>query len=424
LTDSPPAATSAPRSLAIVGGGPAGLMAAQEALSTGVAVTLYESRPSVGRKFLIAGRGGLNLTHSEPFDRFRHRYREAESRLRPYLEAFDASAVVRWCEGLGIDTFVGTSGRVFPTDFKAAPLLRAWLHELRAAGLQIRVRHRFTGFAGDRGPRFDTPEGPVTVTPGAVILACGGASWPHLGSDGAWVGPLGEAGIPVSPLRPANCGFEVAWSEHFAQRHAGHPVKSVTASASEQDGRVTQATGELMITATGIEGGLVYQLSAPLREAIERDGQAELTLDLTPGRSVEHLTGALNRPRGKKSLARHLEAAAGLGGVKAGLLREVLTANQMEDASLLASTIKALPLSLHATRPIDEAISTAGGVAFSGLDEHLMLKDLPGVFCAGEMLDWEAPTGGYLLTACFATGVAAARGAVEWLSRQPKDAAV
>lgn len=424
MTGPQPAAPSPPRSLAIVGGGPAGLMAAQEALSAGLSVTLYESRPSVGRKFLIAGRGGLNLTHSEPFDRFRQRYREAEDRLRPYLEAFDAAAIVRWCHGLGIETFVGTSGRVFPTDFKAAPLLRAWLHALRAAGLQIRVRHRFTGFTGARGLRFDTPEGSVAVQPDAVILACGGASWPHLGSDGAWVAPLREAGIPVSPLRPANCGFEVPWSEHFAGRHGGHPVKSVAASTRERDGRLTQASGELMITTAGIEGGLVYQLSAPLRDTIDREGKAQLILDLAPGRSNEQLTGALARPRGRKTLARHLEAAAGISGVKAGLLREVLSVEEMGDPKLVAATIKALPLSLHGTRPIDEAISSAGGVTFAGLDEHLMLRELPGVFCAGEMLDWEAPTGGYLLTACFATGIAAARGATAWLSQQRKIAAV
>lgn len=403
--------------LVIVGGGPAGLMAAQAALAGGLDVTLYEAMPSVGRKFLLAGRGGLNLSHSEPFPAFCGRYREAAPWIRLRLEAFDAAAVVRWCESLGIETFVGTSGRIFPTDFKAAPLLRAWLHQLKVAGLQVRVRHRLTGLSPDRTLHFDTPHGAESVQADAVILALGGGSWPHLGSDGAWVGPLRAQGIPVKDLRPSNCGFHIAWSAFFADRFAGAPVKSVRASTADIDGRPVAALGELTVTATGIEGGLIYLLSAPLRHALEAHGTATLRLDLVPGRSLEQVEAALAKPRGRKSLPRHLESTLGLKGVKVALLHEVLDRDSLTEPVRVAATLKALPLTLTATRPLDEAISSAGGIALDALDAGQMIKTLPGVFCAGEMLDWEAPTGGYLLTACFATGAAAARGVLAWLAR-------
>jgi len=403
--------------LVIVGGGPAGLMAARTALAGGLDVTLYEAMPSVGRKFLLAGRGGLNLSHSEPFPAFCGRYREAAAWLRPRLEAFDAGAVVRWCESLGVDTFIGTSGRIFPTDFKAAPLLRAWLHQLKEAGLQVRVRHRLTGLSPDRTLHFDTPHGLESVKPDAVILALGGGSWPHLGSDGAWVGPLRALDVPVTDLRPSNCGFHVAWSAFFADRFAGAPVKSVRACTVDVDGQPVDALGELTVTATGIEGGLVYQLSAPLRHALEAHGAATLRLDLLPGRTVEQVEAALAKPRGRKSFPRHLESALGLKGVKVALLHEVLDRDALTDPVRVAATLKALPITVTATRPLDEAISSAGGIALDALDAGQMIKALPGVFCAGEMLDWEAPTGGYLLTACFATGAAAARGVLTWLAR-------
>ena len=392
-------------------------MAAQAALAGGLDVTLYEAMPSVGRKFLLAGRGGLNLSHSEPFPTFCGRYREAAPWLRPRLEAFDAAAVVRWCESLGIGTFVGTSGRIFPTDFKAAPLLRAWLHQLKESGLHVRVRHRLTRLSAPRTLHLETPHGPESVTPDAVILALGGGSWPHLGSDGSWVEPLRALGVPVAALRPSNCGFHVAWSPYFADRFAGAPVKSVRASTTDVDGQPVEAMGELTVTAAGIEGGLVYQLSAPLRHALETRGTATLQLDLVPGRPLEQVRAALAKPRGRKSLSRHLESVVGLKGVKVALLHEVLDRDALADLGRVAATLKALPITVTATRPLDEAISSAGGIGLDALDGGQMVQSLPGVFCAGEMLDWEAPTGGYLLTACFATGVAAAQGALAWLAR-------
>lgn len=393
-------------------------MAAQAALAGGLDVTLYEAMPSVGRKFLLAGRGGLNLSHSEPFPAFCGRYREAAPWLQPRLQAFDAAAVVRWCESLGIHTFVGSSGRIFPTDFKAAPLLRAWLHQLKESGLHLRVRHRLTRLTAPRMLHFETPRGPESVTPDAVILALGGGSWPHLGSDGAWVQPLRALGVPVSDLRPSNCGFHVAWSPYLADRFAGAPVKSVRASTTDVNGQPVEAIGELTVTATGVEGGLVYQLSAPLRHALESYGVATLQLDLVPGRTLEQVRTALAKPRGRKSFSRHLESVVGLKGVKVALLHEVLDRDALTDPGRVAATLKALPITVTATRPLDEAISSAGGIGLDGLDEGQMIQGLPGVFCAGEMLDWEAPTGGYLLTACFATGAAAARGALTWLARQ------
>ena len=400
--------------IAIVGGGPAGLMAA-EVLSAlpGLAVDVYDAMPSVGRKFLMAGKGGMNITHSEPLPDFVGRYGARAGQLAPWLTEFSPTALRDWIHGLGIETFVGTSGRVFPTEMKAAPLLRAWLQRLRSQGVCFHVRHRWLGWSGD-GLRFATPDGETLVPAAATILALGGGSWAKLGSDGAWVPVLRESGIEVATLKPANCGFDVAWSAFFSERFAGQPVKPVVASCAGQSRQ-----GEFNITATGIEGGLVYALSAPLRDVLGRDGQAALILDLAPGRSVERLAADLARPRGRDSLANHLRRRAGIEGVKAALLRELCPPETLATPALLAAAIKALPVPVIATRPIDEAISTAGGVSFAALDEALMLRAKPGVFCAGEMVDWEAPTGGYLLTACLASGRVAAAGVRRWLAVQP-----
>ncbi|MEO1750135.1 TIGR03862 family flavoprotein [Thiofaba sp. EF100] len=400
----------------IIGGGPAGLMAAEVLATAGIAVDLFDAMPSVGRKFLLAGKGGMNITHSEPLEPFLGRYGARREALEPLVRAFDPDALRAWIHDLGIPTFVGSSGRVFPEGMKSAPLLRAWLHRLRELGVRFHVRHRWLGSDETGALRFATPEGEVQASAPAVILALGGASWARLGSDGAWVPLLTARGVPIAPLRPANCGFECAWSEHFRTRFAGQPVKPVVLSFTDDEGVEHRRQGELMVTVHGLEGGLIYALSALLREAIAQQGQATIHLDLVPGRTLERLTADLARPRGAASLAKHLKARAGIEGVKAGLVREVLTGAQLDDPAWLARTLKALPLRLTATRPIDEAISSAGGVMFEALDEHLMLRNLPGVFCAGEMLDWEAPTGGYLLTACFASGRAAGLGALAWLN--------
>ena len=398
--------------IAIIGGGPAGLIAAEQlAAVDGLEVAVFDAMPSVGRKFLMAGKGGMNITHAESLADFVGRYGARQDVIAPLLEKFGPQQLRDWIQGLGIATFVGTSGRVFPTEMKAAPLLRAWLHRLRQSGVQFHARHRWLGWAEDGALRFAAPAGEIQLVADATILALGGGSWSKLGSDGAWVPLLTARGIDIAPLKPANCGFDVAWSTHFAERFAGQPVKPVIGSIA---GRRQQ--GEFNITATGIEGGLIYALSAPLREALETEGRAVLHLDMAPGKTLERLTADLSRPRGRDSLANHLRRRAGIEGVKAGLLRELLPLETLTATGQLAAAIKHLPLPVTATRPLDEAISTAGGVAFAALDENLMLRDLPGVFCAGEMLDWEAPTGGYLLTACFATGRAAGQGACAWLA--------
>lgn len=394
---------------AVIGGGPAGLMAAEVLLAGGARVDLYDAMPSVGRKFLLAGKGGLNLTHSEPDEPFRQRYREACTALSPMLEAFGGPALREWARGLGVETFIGSSGRVFPTDLKAAPLLRAWLHRLREAGLRTHMRHRWRGWTADGALDF----GDEAVRPDVTVLALGGASWARLGSDGAWVPALCSQGVAVTPLRPANCGFDRAapWSDFLRQRWAGQPVKPVVASWGDH-----RQQGEFVLTDTGVEGSLVYAFSAELREAIAREGRATWTLDLLPDFPLERVRDELRRPRGARSLATHLKSRLGIAGLKLALLHEALGPQGMQDAERLAAALKAYPLVLAAPRPIDEAISTAGGVAWSALDDHLMLTVRPGVFCAGEMLDWEAPTGGYLLTACCATGRWAGQGALGWLA--------
>ena len=402
----------------VIGGGPAGLMAAEVLSAGGARVDIYDAMPSLGRKFLMAGKGGLNLTHSEAHEAFLARYGARRPNIEPLLSGFGPDALRGWLRGLGVETFVGSSGRVFPTGMKAAPLLRAWLHRLREAGAKFHVRHRWTGWTGDGALRFATPQGEHSAQADVVILALGGGSWARLGSDAAWVPLLEQRGVRIAPLQPANCGFDIGWSEHFRSRFAGQPLKSVVASFINSAGVTHRRQGECIITDTGIEGGLVYALSAPLRDEITAKGAAVIHLDLLPGRELRRVLEEIAHPRGAESLSTHLQSRLGIKGVKAGLLREAVSKEDFADPARIAAALKALPLRLVATRPIDEAISTAGGVAFEALDDDLMIRTLPGVFCAGEMLDWEAPTGGYLLTACFASGRAAGAGALTWLNGQ------
>jgi len=395
--------------IGIIGGGPAGLMAAELLCAQGHAVTLFEAMPSVGRKLLMAGKSGLNLTHGESHAALRTRYGAAPPALLDALDAFTAHDLRAWCDGLGIETFVGSSGRVFPTAMKASPLLRAWLARLVASGLAIRTRQRWVGFEG-AALVFDTPAGPAAHTMEAWVLALGGASWPRLGSDAAWVPWLADKGVPIAPFRPANCGFEIAWSPVFAERFAGTPVKAVTATSA-----VGTLPGEFVIAGFGVEGSLIYAHAAALRDTLLATGTAELVLDLAPQRSAERLAHDLVRQPAKASLANRLRKGTGLDGVKLGLLREVTPDLSTLDPMSLATRIKSLPLPVTRPRPIAQAISVAGGVRWSGLDDSFMLSALPGIFACGEMLDWEAPTGGYLLTGCLATGRAAARGVLAYL---------
>lgn len=398
------------KSVAVIGGGPAGLMAAEVASAQGVNVEVYDSMPSVGRKLLMAGKSGLNITHSEPFDRFVARYGNRRKEIEPLLQVFGPNELRHWVHGLGIETFVGTSGRVFPAGMKASPLLRAWLKRLDEAAVKFHLRHRWGGWNEDRSLRFITPEGEKTVHTEAVVLALGGGSWSKLGSDGAWVPWLEQAGAKVEALRPSNCGFDVAWSPHFRANFHGHPIKSVVLSFGD-----FRQQGEFIVTKEGVEGSLIYAASTMIRDELAARSLAVISLDLKPDRTLEWLVDKLSKPRGSRSLAGHLEKTVGIRGVKAGLLREFLSKEDFQNAERLAQFIKNLPVPLNAPRPLEEAISSAGGVRFESLDEHLMLRALPGVFCAGEMLDWEAPTGGYLLTACLSSGFAAGNGVLNWM---------
>ncbi|MEN8640754.1 TIGR03862 family flavoprotein [Pseudomonas sichuanensis] len=405
---------ASPPLVAVIGGGPAGLMAAEALARRGVAVQVFDAMPSVGRKFLLAGVGGMNITHSEPYPAFVGRYAERQGELDGLLRHFDAEALRQWIHGLGIETFIGTSGRVFPRDMKAAPLLRAWLKRLREAGVVIHTRHRWLGWTAEGALRIAYPQGELQLQADAVVLALGGGSWARLGSDGAWVPLLGERAVDISPLQASNCGFEVAgWSELLQSKFAGAPLKNIALSVP---GAVPRK-GEFILTAQGVEGSLVYAWSAAVREAINRDGRGTLLLDLLPDRPEDKIAQALAKPRGSRSMAKHLHSQLGIEGVKAALLRELTDQATFADPERLAAAIKALPITLVRTRPLDEAISSAGGVRFEALDEGLMLRAMPGVFCAGEMLDWEAPTGGYLLTACFASGLRAGNAAADWLAR-------
>ncbi len=400
----------------IIGGGPAGLMAAERLVQAGVAVDVYDAMPSLGRKFLLAGVGGLNITHAEPFEAFVSRYGARAGVIRPLLEKFSPDALRAWVHALGIETFVGSSGRVFPAGMKAAPLLRAWLHRLRQAGVRFHVRHRWTGWDGSGALRFATPAGERLVHAEATVLALGGASWPKLGSDGAWVPWLTARGVDLAPLVPANSGFDVAggWSAHLRSRFAGQPLKTVALGFTDAAGRQHERRGELMVSDTGIEGGLVYAVSAALRDTIAAQGAVTVRLDLLPDWPPARVAAAVAHPRGARSLSNHLQSRLGIRGVKMALLRELLTPDELKDAAKLAQAMQSLPLLLSAPRPIAEAISSAGGIRFEALDQNLMLRDLPGVFVAGEMLDWEAPTGGYLLSACFASGYAAGQGTLAY----------
>jgi uncharacterized flavoprotein (TIGR03862 family) len=400
--------------VAIIGGGPSGLMAAEVLSQAGVKVDLYDAMPSVGRKFLMAGKGGLNITHSEPFAKLLSRFGSRQNHIKPMLDSFGPEALRTWVRDLGIETFVGSSGKVFPIDMKAAPLLRKWLHKLRIGGVNFHVRHHWLGWQ-DGALRFQTPEGERTVIADAVILALGGGSWPQLGSTGTWVPLLLQHQVPVAPLQPANCGFDVNWSELFRSRFAGQPLKSIRVSVDNPAGLKFSEQGELLITSTGVEGNLIYKMSALLRDRISAMGGVTIYLDLVPGMSKKSLVDKVSQPRGKHSMANHLRKRVGISGVKAGLLRELLPKEVFNESLRLCEAIQAVPIKLVAARPIDEAISSAGGVAFEALDECLMIRTMPGVFCAGEMLDWEAPTGGYLLTACFASGHAAGLGVLAWL---------
>ncbi len=406
------------KKIAVIGGGPSGLMAAEILIGAGLKVDLYDAMPSVGRKFLMAGKGGMNISHAEPFAQFLSRYGERRDCIEPFLTQFTPEDLRNWVHGLGIGTFIGSSGRVFPCDMKAAPLLRAWLHRLRLAGVHFKMRHQWIGIRNDKQPKleFITPEGNITVTCDAVILALGGGTWKQLGSTGAWVTLLEHQGVQVASLKPSNCGFDVDWSEYFRLKFAGSPLKSVSVSIMNAEGVCIRQQGEFVITENGLEGGVIYSLSALLREEIYKLGSVTLYVDLLPNLTANDLIHKFSKGKGKSSMANYLRKTIGMEGVKSALLREHLSITEFNDTKQLCATIKNCPIKLRATRPLDEAISSAGGVTFEALNEHLMIKTLPGVFCAGEMLDWEAPTGGYLLTACFASGKAAALGVLHRLN--------
>lgn len=422
------------KKVVVVGAGPAGLMAAEVLSGAGVQVLMFDAMPSIGRKFLLAGKGGLNLTHSEPADLFAARYGQRRQQIEALFKVFDAGQVRAWVASLGIETFVGSSGRVFPTDMKAAPLLRAWLKRLRhpknGPPVAFFMRHRWAGWhktdvsVTELDTRtaatwldFDTPQGPIQVQADAVVLALGGGSWARLGSTGAWVPWLQAKGVAVAPLLPANCGFDVqhGWSAHFASRFAGQPFKSVAMAINSAQGPKFSRKGEFVVTATGVEGSLIYAASSLLRDEILATGSATFHLDLLPDLPFERVLAEVRHPRGSRSLSSHLKSRLHIEGIKAAILYELLRKEEIADPVQLAQAIKALPVTLTATRPLDEAISSAGGVLFEAMTEQLMLESLPGVFCAGEMLDWEAPTGGYLLTACLASGVCAGQGVLSYL---------
>ncbi len=393
-------------------------MAAEVLIEAGIKVDLYDAMPSVGRKFLMAGKGGMNISHAEPYDKFLSCYGARRTYIKPFLDEFTPQALRDWLQNLGIETFIGSSGRVFPADMKAAPLLRAWLHRLRVAGVNFHMRHRWLGWIDDENTtlNFATPEGERKIKVDAVVLALGGGSWPQLGSTGAWVPLLARRGVLVVPLKPSNCGFDAAWTEHFRNRFSGQPLKSVCVSISNAEGVDIRQQGELVVTTNGLEGGVIYSLSALLRDEIDATGIAVIHVDLLPDKELPLLIEKMSQARGKNSMSNHLRKRVGIDGVKAGLLREIASASDFDTPQRLCSAIKALPVKLIATRPIDEAISSAGGIAFEALDECLMIRSMPGVFCAGEMLDWEAPTGGYLLNACFATGRSAGLGVLASLN--------
>jgi uncharacterized flavoprotein (TIGR03862 family) len=403
--------------IVVIGGGPAGLMAAETLAHGGAQVDLYDAMPSVGRKFLLAGKGGLNLTHAEETADFLNRYGSRQSEIARWIYEFNPLNLRQWAKNLGVETFVGTSGRVFPTDMKAAPLLRAWLHRLRAKGVRFHMRHRWTGWH-DNALRFSNPEGEILKRADAVVLALGGASWPQLGSNGEWAPLLRSKGVQIAPLEPSNCGFDVTWTEHFKTTFAGEPLSPVAITFTNESGTRTRRLGQFVVTEHGVEGSLIYALSGLLREQIKTQGNTQIHLDLLPDLPLHRAVQHCQHPRGSRSVSGHLQSRLNLRGVKTGLLRELCTTETLQDPVLLANAIKSLPVTLLAPRPIAEVISTAGGVKLESMNRNLMLKEYPGVFCAGEMLDWEAPTGGYLLTACFASGKVAGKAALDWITHR------
>ena len=397
----------------VIGAGPAGLMAAERLACADVQVDVYDAMPSAGRKFLLAGKGGMNLTHAEEFPQFQQRYFDRQQNLERALHLFTPKHIREWASALGVETFVGSSGRVFPVDMKAAPLLRAWLHRLREAGVRFHMRHKWLAFL-ENSHQFQMPDGQIEVNADIVIFAMGGASWARLGSDGKWCAPFQEQGVSLHTFVPSNCGFNLDWSSHFKQKFAGSPLMKVGTELTDTKGEKRSRTGQFVISETGIEGSLVYAMSSYIRDLIQRDGSATVYLDLLPDKDEDRVLRELAIPRGARSLSSHLRSKLGLHPVHNGLIQECLAKELMHDPSSLAAAIKRLPLKIISPRPIDEVISSAGGVCFDSLNEDLMLKNLPGVFCAGEMLDWEAPTGGYLLSACLATGYLAGEGAIRY----------
>lgn len=404
------------KTVAIIGAGPAGLMAAEMLIGSGLMVNIYDAMPTAGRKFLMAGKGGLNITHAEPYSDFLSQYGSNRINLEPIINLFPPDAIRNWIHGLGIPTFIGSSGRIFPIEMKAAPLLRAWLHKLRVAGIKFNMRHRWLGWSKDNELYFEVDNQACIIKADAVLLALGGGSWPHLGATGEWQKILAERNIIMSPLKPANCGFNITWSDFFRQNFSGQALKPVQLTVVRPDGVKLLKRGELMVTDYGIEGGVIYSLSRDIRQNIERLGPTTVALDLTPDLDLMTIQSRLTRPRGKASVSHYLRKSLGISSIKVAILRENLAQIEMYDAKQVASLIKAFPLILNSPRPLSEAISSAGGIDFAGLNEQLMLNAMPGVFCAGEMLDWEAPTGGYLLTACLATGRAAGLGIKAWLA--------
>lgn len=408
--------------IAVIGAGPAGLMAAEHIANAGLAVDVFDAMPSVARKFLLAGIGGMNITHAEDYDTLVTRYGGAQSQLKPILDDLPPLELRAWIHALGVDTFVGTSQRVFPTDMKAAPLLRAWLHRLRNSGVTFHPRHRWTGWNNNTpqdGWVFATPDGEVTHQFDAVVLALGGASWVKLGSDGRWCEPLAQMQVDIAPLKPTNCGFEIPWSDFIRERFAGTPLKNIAVSITDKNGNTEYKKGEFVLSEYGIEGSLIYAISAPLRDLIDTNGEttAEFFLDWLPNMTVEQIIKKLDQPRKGMSFSNVLRKKLNLPALTNALLKECCPNLNNNNSTDVANAIKAMPMRPQQTRPIDEAISSAGGVCFDSTNSNLMLEQLPGVFVAGEMLDWEAPTGGYLLTACFATGKRAGLGVVQWLQK-------
>ena len=403
------------QTVVIIGGGPAGLMAAEVLVGAGVSVDVYEAMPTLGRKFLRAGLGGLNITHSEIFEKFCLRYGDRKNEMDDFLKAFPPVTLRKFVHDLGIETFIGSSGRVFPKEMKAAPLLRAWVSRLRASGVRFHLNHKWLGFTFDNLISVQTPVEEIQIKADATILALGGASWPQLGSTGEWTEYLQAKDVSIAAWQSANCGFDASWSEHIQEKFDGAPLKSISLTFTDLNGKTETKQGELLIKKWGVEGSLIYAFSQRLRDYINVHGEATFTLDLLPGRTTQKVLADVSRPRGTRSLSRHLQACIGDDSLKRTLLFEVLTRAQLEQPRTLAKYLKALPITLRSARPIAEAISTAGGVSFDSVDRNLMLRSIPGVFIAGEMLDWEAPTGGYLLTACFATGAWAGQGALKWL---------